>query len=92
MTIMTITNSPTLSAYQPKKQRMDSTMFMTNIKKNGRLVLAYDMLPEAVKAIPKEMRPSDLKEVFTLEFKTNILTKSSLVKRKESRKSSELLL
>lgn len=56
-----------------KLQRMDSTMFMSNIKKSGRLALAYDVLVNAVKAIPEELCSSSLKEVLTSEFKTNTL-------------------
>ena len=56
-----------------KQQRMDSTMFMPNIKKSGRLALAYDVLVKGVKAIPEEMRCPALKEVLTSEFKTSAL-------------------
>ena len=42
-------------------QRMDSTMFMPNIKKAGRLALAYDVLIKAVKAIPERELPEELK-------------------------------
>ena len=56
-----------------KQQRMDSTMFMSNIKKSGRLALAYDVLLKAVKAIPEELCSLALKEVLTSEFKTNTL-------------------
>lgn len=56
-----------------KQQRMDSTMFMPNIKKSGRLALAYDVLVKGVKAIPEEMRSPALKEVLTSEFKTSAL-------------------
>lgn len=60
-------------------QRMDSTMFMPNIKKAGRLALAYDVLSKAIKAIPESQLPEDLKVVLTPNFKTEILykTKSS---------------
>lgn len=56
-----------------KQQRMDSTMFMSNIKKSGRLALAYDVLVKAVKAVPEEMLSSTLKEVLTSEFKPSTL-------------------
>ena len=54
-------------------KRMDSTMFMSNIKKSGRLALAYDVLVKAVKSIPEEICSLPLKEVLTSEFKTDTL-------------------
>jgi len=39
-----------------KDQRMDSTMFMSNIKKAGRLSLAFDVLIKTVKAIPEAVK------------------------------------
>lgn len=57
-------------------QRMDSTMFMPNIKKAGRLALAYDVLVKAVKAIPEKELPEELKAVLKPNFKTEALYKS----------------
>jgi hypothetical protein len=57
-------------------QRMDSTMFMPNIKKAGRIVLTYDVLVKAVKAIPESELPEELKDVLKPNFKTEILFKS----------------
>ena len=57
-------------------QRMDSTMFMPNIKKAGRLALAYDVLAKAVKTIPESELPEELKAVLKPNFKTEILFKS----------------
>ena len=57
-------------------QRMDSTMFMPNIKKAGRLALAYDILTKAIKAIPESELPEDLKAVLKPNFKTETLYKS----------------
>jgi hypothetical protein len=57
-------------------QRMDSTMLMPNIKKAGRLVLAYDVLAKAVKAIPESELTEELKAVLKPNFKTEILFKS----------------
>jgi hypothetical protein len=57
-------------------QRMDSTMFMPNIKKAGRLALAYDVLAKAIKAIPESQLPEALKAVLTPNFKTEILYKT----------------
>lgn len=54
------------------EQRMDTTMFMSNIKKSGRMALAFDVLHALVKAIPEAYRTSELAEVLKPEFKTNI--------------------
>jgi hypothetical protein len=59
-----------------KAQRMDSTMFMPNIKKAGRLALAYDVLIKAVKAIPENELPEELKAVLKPNFKIETLYKS----------------
>ena len=56
-----------------KEQRMDTTMFMSNIKKAGRLALAYDVLMSAVKAIPENMLTETLAEVMLPKFKTDTL-------------------
>lgn len=57
-------------------QRMDSTMFMPNIKKAGRLALAYDVLTKAVKAVPETELPEELKAILKPNFKTETLYKS----------------
>jgi hypothetical protein len=54
-------------------QRMDTTMFMSNIKKSGRLSLAYDVLAQAVKAIPKNLFTDSLRQVLEPKFKTETL-------------------
>lgn len=59
-----------------KEQRMDSTMFMSNIKKAGRLSLAFDVLIKAVKAIPESGITKQLEETLKPEFRTNILFKT----------------
>lgn len=58
------------------EQRMDTTMFMSNIKKAGRLALAFDVLVKAVKAIPEVKRPESLVNVLSSGFKTEILFKA----------------
>jgi len=67
-----------------KEQRMDSTAIMPNIKRAGRLALAYDVLKQAVEACPEELLPASLKEVAGPDFKNNILyrSKSSETKAK----------
>jgi hypothetical protein len=39
------------------EQRTDTTLFMSNIKKSGRISLVYDVLVQAVNAIPGENEP-----------------------------------
>jgi hypothetical protein len=58
------------------EQRMDTTMFMSNIKKAGRLTLSFDVLYMAIKAIPEEKRTAELAEVLKDGFKTELLYKS----------------
>ena len=61
------------SGVSMKEQRTDTTMFMSNIKKAGRLALAYDMLISAVTKIPEGMRTMELAEVLRPKFKTDTL-------------------
>ena len=58
---------------QLDKQRTDTTMFMSNIKKAGRISLAYDVLVKAVKAIPEANMPETLFNVLMPNFKTDVL-------------------
>jgi len=55
------------------EQRTDTTLFMSNIKKSGRLSLAYDVLVKAVKAIPEGMRAEALAKALEPDFKTDML-------------------
>ena len=55
------------------KQRTDTTMFMSNIKKAGRMSLAYDVLVVAVKSIPEDLRTEALSNVLKTSFKTELL-------------------
>ena len=57
------------------EQRMDSTQVMSNIKRAGRLALAYDVLLQAIKACPPEILSSDLLEVLDSHYKTTLLYK-----------------
>lgn len=54
-------------------QRMDTTMFMSNIKKSGRLSLAFDVLLQVVKTIPKDLLTDSLRRVLEPKFKTETL-------------------
>ncbi len=64
---------------------MDSTMFMPNIKRAGRLALTYDVLIKAIKAIPENQLSEDLKAVFTPNFE-----KETLYKTKPSQSDSKM--
>jgi hypothetical protein len=55
------------------EQRTDTTLFMSNIKKAGRISLAYDVLVKVVKAISKEKLPESLAKVLEPKFKTDVL-------------------
>jgi len=55
------------------EQRTDTTLFMSNIKKAGRMSLSYDVLVRAVKAIPKDRRPDTLSKVLASDFKKEML-------------------
>ncbi|MFZ3100787.1 MAG: transposase [Desulfitobacteriaceae bacterium] len=57
------------------EQRMDSTQIMSNIKRAGRLALAYDVLLQGIRACPLEILSSDFKEVLDPHYKTNLLYK-----------------
>ncbi|KLU62179.1 hypothetical protein CEB3_c13980 [Peptococcaceae bacterium CEB3] len=58
-----------------EEQRMDSTQIMSNIKRAGRLALAYDVLLQGIKACPLEILGSEFKEVLDPHYKTNLLYK-----------------
>lgn len=64
------------------EQRSDSTQIMPNIKKAGRLSLAFDVLLNAVKALPADAVPEFLTHVQEPGFRTKILfmTKGSETK------------
>lgn len=55
------------------EQRMDSTFVSSNIKKAGRLSLAYDVLAQAIKHIPENHLTESLRTVLEGDFKTNTL-------------------
>jgi hypothetical protein len=56
-----------------KEQRTDSTFVAPNIKRAGRLSLAFDVLVQAIKSIPAEMRTEQLNKVLEPGFKTDLL-------------------
>lgn len=53
--------------------RTDSTLVSSYIKKAGRLSLAYDVLVQAIKALPSELLSDQLKEALDKKFKTALL-------------------
>ena len=55
------------------EQRTDTTLFMSNIKKAGRLSLAYDVLIKTIKAVPEERLTDGLSKALGPNFKTNVL-------------------
>ena len=55
------------------EQRTDTTLFMSNIKKAGRMSLAHDVLIKVIKAIPEEKLTDGLKKAFEPSFKTDVL-------------------
>ncbi|MHB1041524.1 MAG: hypothetical protein ACYC0Q_01620 [Eubacteriales bacterium] len=57
-----------------KEQRMDSTNVMPNIKKTGRLALAYDVLKQAIEACPAELLSEMLKKLPSPPLKTMSFT------------------
>jgi len=70
-----------------REQRIDTTQIMPNIKRAGRLSLAYDVLLKAVKAIPKEMLGEELAAVLEPDFRTGLLYRcrgSELLSRLEA--------
>jgi hypothetical protein len=56
-----------------EQQRIDTTLFMSNIKKSGRIALAYDVLVKGVKAIPEGSRTEILAQSLEPGFKTDVL-------------------
>lgn len=59
-----------------EEQRMDSTMIMSNIKKAGRLALIYDVLAQAIKAMPDHLITEKFQALMKADYKKEILYKS----------------
>ncbi len=59
-----------------EEQRIDTTLFMSNIRKAGRLSLACDVLAKSVKAIPESFLTESLLKVLQPDFKTDVLYRS----------------
>ncbi len=71
------------------EQRADTTMFMSNIKKSGRLSLCFDMLVKAVRGIPENLRSEQLQNVLEPSFKTETLYR---IKAEEGESKLSVLL
>ena len=61
---------------------MDTTMFMSNIKKAGRLALAFDVLVKAIKAIPEAQLPESLAKYWNQDLKQKYCLRQSQMKMK----------
>lgn len=72
-----------------EEQRTDTTMFMSNIKKAGRMALAHDVLMRAVKVIPVDKLTESLSKVLEPDFKTDVLYR---VKQQEGDSKLTMLL
>jgi Transposase DDE domain/Transposase domain (DUF772) len=57
------------------EQRMDSTMISANIKNAGRLALAFDVLEQTLKTLPKELLTETQKEFLGEGYRNKILYK-----------------
>jgi hypothetical protein len=55
------------------EQRMDSTFITPNIKRAGRLSLAFDVLVQALRYIPGELRTEQLGKALEPDFRTELL-------------------
>jgi|GEM_PF-2893910 len=55
---------------------MVSSAIMPDVKRAGRLALAFDVLKQGVAVCPQELLPEDLKKVLEPTFKTEVLYRS----------------
>lgn len=67
-----------------EEQRTDTTLFKSNIKKAGRMSLAYDVLIKSINAIPQEKQTQTLIQAQSPKFKTDTLYRTK-AGEKESR-------
>jgi hypothetical protein len=63
------------------EQRTDSTFITPNIRRAGRLSLAYDVLVQGIRSIPEDLRTDSLSKALAPGYKTDLLfrTKSAEV-------------
>lgn len=71
------------------KQRVDSTQVMPNIKRAGRLSVAFDVLEQAVKNCPQDLLPESLKQLLDPNFEKELLYRS---KASEAKSKLQTLL
>lgn len=77
-----------VAGLKTQEQRTDTTMFMSNIRKAGRVSLAFDVLEAAVRSVPEKLLPVTLADVLEKDFRTRILFHS----REEDSHKLETLL
>ncbi len=87
--IALLKNFAAIAGISLEEQRTDTTLFMSNIKKAGRISLAYDVLAKAVKAIPEGELTDALAKVLEPNFKTDVLYRA---KAQEGETKLKLLL
>ena len=58
------------------EQRIDTTQVMSNIKKSGRIALAYDVLIKGSKKVPESVKTETIEKVLSPAFKTEIIYKA----------------
>lgn len=71
------------------QQRMDSTMIMSNIKRAGRISLIYDVLAQAIKAMPKYLVSEEYSKLLKSGFEKEMIYGS---KSSETESRIDLLL
>ncbi|MGD0857081.1 MAG: transposase [Dehalococcoidia bacterium] len=62
-----------VAGIRTEEQRTDSTLVSSYIKKAGRLSLAFDVLTQAIRALPPEILSENLKEALKSSFRTDLL-------------------
>jgi hypothetical protein len=58
------------------EQRIDTTQVMSNIKKSGRITLAYDVLIKGAKKLPESAYTETVRNILSPSFKTDIIYKA----------------
>jgi hypothetical protein len=64
------------SGISVEDQRKDTTMFMSNIKKGGRISLAYDVLVKGARKIPEKERSVQVMNYLSPAFKQEVIYKA----------------
>jgi len=74
------------------EQRMDSSAIMPNIKRAGRLALAFDVLKQGVAACPQELLPEDIGGLFLNETLNEFYFRFGLDFRESNSQGQKLFL